>query len=348
MPRVAIEAKGIGLDLFKFLFRIFIILAVPAALALLTFLYMKEHLFDPMEVGNTKTVLVDIPANSSVGDIGDILKEKQIVKAGWVVSILATIRSRGGQIQSGEYELNKAMSPKDVLDKLVSGDSFKRKVETEPGQKIEEVAEALQHAGIIAEKDFTEACRKQDLLVRAGISAQSFEGYLFPNKYEFSKGTPVARIIWKMLEEGENVWKPEYTAKAEELQLSRHEVLTLASLLLAETTIESEMAIISGVFHNRMENLMKLKSKPALLYGLGDFEGEWTEDQYLDAENLYNTFAQYGLPPGPINNPGIKAIEAALFPKEHQFLFFANDGAGGHLYAENLREFNDIQLKLGR
>lgn len=319
---------------------------MPLALALLTFFYMKSNLFDAIETGNRKKIIVEIPANASVGDIGEILKERGIVKAAWVINVLSTIRGKGGRIRAGEYELNKAMTPKTVLDKLIAGDSFKRKVELLPGDTIEKIAEALQLAGIIEKTEFEQGCRKQDLLIRAGISAQSFEGYLFPKTYEFAKGTSVARIIWKMLEEGETLWKPEYTSQAEELQLSRHEILTLASLIGAETSIASEMPIISGVFHNRLENLMKLKSEPALRYGLGKTDNALQSEQVEDVENLYNTFAQYGLPPGPINNPGVQEIEAALFPKEHQYLFFTADRAGGHLFAENLREFNEILKKL--
>ena len=103
------------------------------------------------------------------------------------------------------------------------------------------------------------------------------------------------------------------------------------------------MPAIAGVYHNRLMNLMKLQSEASVRYGLKDPEAKLAQKQLDDATNPFNTFAHYGLPPGPINNPDETAIKAALYYQEHQYLFFVKDGSGAHQFAETLKEYNRLK-----
>lgn len=334
------------MDFTKFLIRISLVLIIPIIAAITTFTFVKSYLFEATAPGDTSTILVEIPADASSEVIGQKLVDHKLLKAPWVLGLLAALRSDAASIKAGEYELQRSMTPRQVLAKLSSGQIFKRDITITAGETIWQVAEAFEKAGIVSKDEFLNACTDQQLLIRAGIKAESFEGYLYPGDYKFSRADSVARYIWRMLEEGEHVWKTEYTDRAEELKLTRHEVLTFASLLMAESGNPMEMPSIAGVYHNRLMNLMKLQSEASVRYGLKDPTITLTEAELEDATNPYNTFAHYGLPPGPINNPNEEAIKAVLSFQEHQYLFFIKDPSGGHQFAETLKDYTQLKSKL--
>jgi UPF0755 protein len=143
-----------------------------------------------------------------------------------------------------------------------------------------------------------------------------------------------------MLQEGEKRWKPEVNERAAQLGMTRHELLTLASIIEKESGNQREQPLISSVFHNRLRNGMKLESDPTVAYGIPDLNGQLLR-KHLETEHPYNTYINFGLPPGPICNPGETAIQAALYPTpDSQYLFFVADGQGGHVFSTTLAEHN--------
>ena len=143
-----------------------------------------------------------------------------------------------------------------------------------------------------------------------------------------------------MLEEGEKRWIPEFTERADLLRMSRHEVLTFASIVEKESGNTSEQPLVSSVFHNRLQQGMRLQSDPTVIYGVPNFDGNLTK-AHLETVTPYNTYTNPGLPPGPIANPGESAIRATLFPAQTNFLFFVADGKGGHVFSTTLAEHNE-------
>ena len=232
------------------------------------------------------------------------------------------------------------MTPKDVLGALVGGKILKRKITVKEGMSIWEIGPIVDQAGLLPRAEFDQAVTDPKLLVKAGISASSFEGYLYPDTYMLSKPITAQLIIWQMLEEGEKHWSAEFSDQAEKIKLSRHEILTLASIIEKETGQIEEMPTISSVFHNRLNQGMKLQSDPTVIYGIPNFNGNITKDD-LQRASPYNTYMNYGLPPGPIANPSDNAIRAALFPKETTYLFFVGNGHGSHEFATTLSEHNE-------
>ncbi len=331
------------MSLGKFLVRLGLILAIPMLAGVCTYFYMRSLFFEPIDLASTRLELVNVLEQHTIKDICRKLEDDGFVRKWWVISFLISIRAQSTEIQihPGEYELAKSMTPTEILNKLVSGNVFKREVVLEEGQSIWDLGKTFQNAGLISEKEFNAAVTDENLLVRAGITAASFEGYLYPGKYQFSRAQRVDRMIWSMFEEGEKHWPAEYSDQAAKLELNRHEVLTLASLVQAETTNAQDQVIIAGIFHNRLLNVMKIQSKPAVRYGLKEVKGELTDAQLADTSNPYNTFANYGMPPGPICNPGDNAIKSTLFYGEHQHLFFLPDGQGGFIYSDTLKEHNE-------
>ncbi len=324
----------------KVYLRLVVVLVVPILVAALTYLFMHRAFLEPVDPSNTKTELVEIEPEKTFREICKKIQSQNIIRHWWALEVLARVKKSDTAINAGEYELSPSMSPKDVLKKLVSGDVFKRKVLVKEGASIWEIGAVVQEAGLMPAEEFNKAVADAKLLAVAGLNASSFEGYLFPNTYNFSRPASAKTIIFTMLEEGEKQWPGEFTQRADELHLTRHEILTLASIIEKESGDPEEMPIISSVFHNRLNQGMKLQSDPTVIYGLKNFDGNLTKENLQDP-HPYNTYVNFGLPPGPIGNPGKTAVRAALFPKETSYLFFVANRKGGHVFSTTLQEHND-------
>jgi UPF0755 protein len=320
--------------------RIGIVLLVPLLIAIFTYRFMRGAFLEPLDPEKKDLILVEVEPEKSFREVCKLLQEKGVIRHWWSVEILARLRKSDRSINAGEYEVAPSMDPRAVLAKLVSGEVFKRKVVIKEGMSIWEIGTLVDHAGLISQQDFDNSIADPKLLAEAGISGPSFEGYLFPETYYFSRPTNARAIIWRMLEEGERHWPAEFSARADELQLGRHEVLTLASIIEKESGNVDEQPLISSVFHNRLSQGMKLQSDPTVIYGIPNFKGNLTKED-LQTPTPYNTYMSFGLPPGPIGNPGDSAIKAALYPRDSTYLFFVADGTGRHVFSTTLQEHNE-------
>ena len=329
--------------------RILFLLVVPIIVALSTYNALNRAFMDPVNPEDKTVKLIEIQPDKTFREICHVLAENGVIRYSWVLELLARMKRIDTGISAGEYELSPNMTPLEILGKLVSGKVFKRAVMIREGVSIWAVGQIVEDAGLLKREDFNKAVADSRLLGLAGISAQSFEGYLFPETYHFSKPTTAKNIIFTMLEEGERRWPMEYTKRADELHLTRHEVMTLASVIEKESGNFEEQPIISSVFHNRLAQGMRLQSDPTVIYGIPNFNGNLTKDD-LQAPTPYNTYVNFGLPPGPICNPGNSAIRAALFPAETKFLFFVGNGQGSHVFSVTLQEHNEAvrQYQLGK
>lgn len=301
----------------------------------------------PVDPNNTDKVVVEIMSGQAFKDICKDLETKKLVKHWWALDLISRIKKQHQQIKAGEYELSPSMTPKEILAKFVSGDVLRRMVTLKEGSTIKDIGAALEKAGLVSQAEFEVAATDATLLSLAGINSQSFEGYLFPETYAFVRPADLKHIIWTLLEQGERNWPKEYTARADELGLSRHEILTLASIIEKESGNVDEQPMVSSVFHNRLSKGMKLQSDPTVIYGLKDFNGNLTRAD-LDNPHTYNTYAHFGLPPGPIANPGKTAIRAALYPAKSEYLYFVADGNGSHIFSATLQEHNEAVNKYQR
>jgi len=182
-----------------------------------------------------------------------------------------------------------------------------------------------------------------------GIAGRSLEGYLFPDTYFFPRNTEIERIIQTLLDRFNAVYSPEWTDRSRRVGLTRHEVVTLASIIEKETGVAEERARISSVFHNRLKKGMRLQSDPTVIYGIKNFNGNITRE-HLNTPTPYNTYQIGGLPPGPIASPGRAALWAVLFPEETDFLYFVARGDGTHQFSKSLAEHNQAvrRYQLGK
>lgn len=322
------------------LIRYVLFLLFPILVSVAVFKFMQTVFLTPIDAANKTPIFFEIAPGTPFRLIAQDLEKKGLVKYWWSVELLGRIRKDSGIINTGEYELSQAMTSLEILQKLASGETFKRRITIKEGMSIWAIGPIVEDAGLVSRAEFDRALVDPQLLSFFGVNAQSFEGYLFPETYFYSKPVTAKQILQKMVEEGRRAWVDRYQRRADVMGLSRHEVLTIASIVEKESAVPTEQPIVSSVVQNRLKQGMKLQMDPTVIYGIPNFNGNLTKDD-LERPTPYNTYTNYGLPPGPIGNPGRGAIDATLFPSDTKFLYFVADGSGGHYFSATLAEHNE-------
>jgi UPF0755 protein len=258
--------------------------------------------------------------------------------------LFAYIKGYEKRIKAGEYLLSSAMSPKEILEIVVNGKVRLHRLTVPEGYNLRQIARIVAEAGFGTEADFLRAATDTDQVHMKGIDSETFEGYLFPDTYYFPKGVRPEDIISIMVKRFWTIFKPEWKKRAEVLGFSIHQIVTFASIIEKETGAAFERPIISSVFHNRLKRRMRLQSDPTVIYGIKDFDGNLTR-KHLSQKTPYDTYRINGLPPGPIANAGIEAIEAALYPADTKFLYFVSKKDNTHKFSANIRDHNNAVRK---
>jgi UPF0755 protein len=252
---------------------------------------------------------------------------------------LARWRKVADRVRAGEYDLGGRHTPDEILALLVAGRVKQYPFTVPEGLTCREIATRFAAAGFGTEDDFLAATRDPQLLARLAIADGDLEGYLFPETYQWHRGMTARALVEAMVAAAEAVWTPERRQAAAALGLTLHQALTLASIIEKETGQAAERALISGVFHNRMKRHMRLQSDPTVIYGVTAFAGNLTRS-HLETDTPYNTYTRAGLPPGPIANPGLASIDAALHPADTQALYFVSRNDGSHQFSTTVDEHN--------
>jgi peptidoglycan lytic transglycosylase G len=298
---------------------------------------------------NPAEQVVDVKSGERFQSFSDVLRERGIIEHPTKFRLLARFKGYDKKIKAGEYVLSSAMTPNKILEIMVQGKVLLHRLTIPEGYNLQQVAQAVFTAGFGTEIDFLKAATDPDLVRTQGIDAETFEGYLFPDTYYFLKGTLPEKVISSMAKRFWSVWTPEWKEQAKSMGLTVHQVVTLASIVEKETGIAAERPVISSVFHNRLNRKMRLESDPTVIYGIKDFNGNITRKD-LATSTPYNTYTISGLPPGPISNTGVEAIEAVLYPADTEFLFFVSRKDRTHQFSTNIRDHNRAVRKyqLGR
>ncbi|MEN8687044.1 MAG: endolytic transglycosylase MltG, partial [Desulfuromonadales bacterium] len=222
---------------------------------------------------------------------------------------------------------------------LVAGDIRRFQVTIPEGFNLREIAVRLAETGIGTAEDFLAPCYDPGFIKELAIEADSLEGYLFPETYTYTSSSTVRQLLRAMVDQLNRHFSPAMLERAAALQMNRHELLTLASIIQKEAGNVMEMPLISAVFHNRLKRGIALQADPTVIYGIADFDGNLTR-KHLATPTPYNTYRKRGLPPGPIASPGLFALRAAANPAKTKALYFVARGDGTHEFSETLREHN--------
>jgi UPF0755 protein len=283
--------------------------------------------------------VVTIPAGQDFGSITSRLRAAGLIQSPLKFRWLARLKGYDKRVQAGEYVLTAAMTPLAILEVLVAGEVRLHRLTVPEGYDLRQIAGLVEAAGLARGDSFMEAASDGSLARALDIEAESFEGYLFPDTYLFPRSITPQKIITTMVNRFWSVFKPQWAARARELDFSIHEIVTLASIIEKETGAAFERPLIASVFHNRLRRNMRLETDPTVIYAIDNFDGNLTR-KHLNTPTPYNTYIIRGLPPGPIANPGLASIEAALFPAETPYLFFVAKQDRTHYFSSNLAEHN--------
>lgn len=296
--------------------------------------YAKHH--DRLASGEKREgQIVRIEPQLGVSQIAQRLKEKGIIRNPWFFSMAAFLRGSATKLKAGDYSFTPGMSLFQILRRLEKGEIAYYPATIPEGYTMREIARLLGSLDLADSERFLRLCRDPEVLQRYGIKAPSLEGYLFPDTYYLLKGMKEEEIIGRMVHRFFQVFTPEKQRLARKTGMSRHQAVTLASLIEAETPQGEERYLVSSVFHRRLRIRMPLQCDPTVLYALSEKNGrrERLTRRDLSYRSSYNTYLHPGLPPGPICNPGAASLEAAVAPASSPYLYFVSKGNGTHYFS---------------
>jgi UPF0755 protein len=291
-----------------------------------------------------REVTVEISRGTSFAETADILDEAGLLRHKEWFSLLAFITGASKQIKAGEYDLRSSMTPMTVLKRLVEGKIKEYYVFIPEGFTLSQIADRLEDQGLAEREVFISLAFDDGLLSSLGIEGESAEGYLFPDTHTLNKSMGEEGMIRFMVRQFRRVVTPDMLERAKELNLTEKEMVTLASIIEKEGGAKGEKPLVSAVFHNRLKRGMRLQSDPTVIYDIEDFDGNLRKAD-LEKKTPYNTYRIQGLPPGPICNPGLEAIKAALYPAPVDYLYFVSKNNGSHHFSSNLVDHNRAVLK---
>ena len=311
---------------------------------------VDEMFFAPMDAQDDTPVAFEVASGSSLSTVSSNLEKAGLIHNHTVFKYMADFMGMGQKIQSGDYELSRAMSATEILDQLVSGDGkpLTTTITIIPGWTVEDVADYLVEKKVLSSPDeFLELCRTgesyagyyfiEDVLALDDVRERKYalEGYLSPNTYEIYTSSSADTIVRRLLSQTEAAYLLSYDERAQELGMTMDEVFTLASMIEKEAK-KADFAKVSAVFHNRLKLGMTLDSDVTVKYASGSQKMYLNSDD-LSVESAYNTYRNKGLPVGPVCNPSMDAVVAALYPDEQyvaqKYLYFCStDPDSGELH----------------
>lgn len=320
---------------------------------------VDEMFFAPTDSQNQEVVSFSVKSGSSLSAVSKNLEAAGLIHNHTVFKYMADFMGMGQKIQSGDYELTRAMSATEILDQLISGDGkpLTMKITIIPGWTVEDVANYLVEIKVLSSADeFLSLCKSGETyngyyfieeVMKTGTVSQrkyALEGYLSPNTYEIYTSSSADTLIKRLLTQTEAAYLSGYDERAQELGLTMDEVFTLASMIEKEAKT-SDFAKVSAVFHNRLKAGMTLGSDVTVKYVSGSQKMS-LNDSDLAVDSPYNTYTHKGLPVGPICNPSMDAVVAALYPDEQyvaqKYLYFcsAEPESGKLVFSKTLEEHN--------
>jgi UPF0755 protein len=294
--------------------------------------------------GSGKMVTVRVERGLTSSDIAKLLAREGLIRSEFAFRAAARLSGVQDGLKAGTYSLSSRMGTLGILEALAEGRVERVRFTIPEGYRLTEIASLLQRKSLVSRARFLALATGQveGFRVDAGSMELSgnLEGYLFPDTYEVELGVPEEAIIAAMVCRFAEVVLPEYaTDDAAEAArgLGLHGVLTIASMVEREARLPEDRPVVAAVFYNRLRRHMPLQSCATVQYALGTWKERLTFDD-LKVDSPYNTYIVPGLPPGPISSPGLSSIRAALHPADVEYLYFAADDNGGHVFSRTFRE----------
>lgn len=283
---------------------------------------------------------VEVRRGQNTATILEKLQKAGVLRDQWVPLVYMKIFRRNDSLKAGVYQFDKALSPVDVIDKLVRGEVILKTITVREGLDRFAIARLFAAEGLGSEEEWNRVTGESDLIRDLAPDAGSLEGYLFPDTYKFDPGTTATTIVTAMVANFRKNWGSELATIT--TGLTPHETVTLASIVETEARLPQERPIVASVYINRVRRRMLLGADPTVIYAM-KLAGRWNGNirkTDLQMESPYNTYRTPGLPPGPIANPGLASLRAAAAPATTPYLYFVARNDGSHVFATNNDEHN--------
>jgi UPF0755 protein len=303
--------------------------------------------FGPYRGFRTET-FVEIEHGASSREIARQLATEGVVRSRWAFSAIRALHPRA-TLQAGEYRFGSAQTPWQVFEKIRRGEIFYEDFTVPEGSNIFDIASLLGRSDMVDPDEFLKAAANPSVIRDLDPVAPTLEGYLFPSTYRLTHNTTGKQLCDAMTHDFRKQWM---LLGGQAMAAETHKIVTLASLIEKETAISQERPLVAAVFANRLRLSMPLQCDPTTVYAaLLDkrYRGVIHKSDLASA-NPYNTYTHSGLPPGPIANPGIASLKAALHPAETDYLYFVakTDGSGSHHFSAKLLEHEKAALAYHR
>ena len=288
---------------------------------------------------------VSVITGSTLGEISKQLYEKKIISNEQMFRWAVQVMGKEKEIPVGTFQLVDTQSNYDIIKQLVYGSPELIKVRLLEGWSVKQIAAHLNEVMGFELDEILDISKDYHFLKKHNIKASTIEGYLFPDTYLFFNGDTPTSVLDNVVSEYKNFWRDAFRDRARELNMTEHEVVTLASIIEGEAIYDKERPTISGVYHNRLNRGMRLQADPTIQYIIEDGPRRLL-NRDLRIDSPYNTYKHKGLPPGPINSPGAQSLKAALYPEENEYLFFVARGDGYHTFTTNEKDHNNAKKQL--
>jgi len=308
-----------------------------------------QGIYLPKSLLGGKTINFTVEKGDGAKKIAHTLQKEGIIKQASLLRAYVYIKKTAGNLRAGEYELSSTMNIPQIVEKFISGDVIKEQITIIEGWNLKDISSYLEEKGIYQKEEFSKAVNKDfsqefDFL-KDKPKSSGLEGYLFPDTYQVVKGENAEEFVGRTLQNFGKKLTDDLRQEIKRQNKTIFEIITMASVLEKEVKTKEDKEIVSGIFWKRIKEKMPLQSCATIAYIKG--ENQW---QYSYAntriESPYNTYLNLGLPFGPISNPGIDSIKAAIYPKETEYNFFLTDPETGKtIFSKTYEEHNANKSK---
>ena len=301
--------------------------------------WLAKSLYTPYQGFPGTSVEVEIPSGAGLGLIASRLAEQGVIPSKTAFYWAARLTGRGTGFKHGLYRLEGRHKALEVMDILQEGREQLVKVTIPEGTRMRDIFALFEAAGVKNEGRYDQWSHNREFIASLGLpeTPVSLEGFLFPETYLVSRKAEERTILKSMVQMFKTKLPPDYEAQARAVGLSWYEAITLASIVEKETGRVAEQPTVASVFHNRLKKGMRLQTDPTVIYGVADYKGNITK-KHLTTFSPYNTYLIPGLPPTPIANPGLGALQAVVHPAVTAYLYFVGKGDGSHLFSTNFKD----------
>jgi UPF0755 protein len=323
-----------------------VVLAIAAAAAAGGVLWFQINIRRPLTNPSTELVIEE---GSSAAGVLRTLHEHGLLPSTAAGRLYLALRARDRSFRFGYYTIPAGSRPVDTIETILDGRVMMLSVTIPEGSLATTISGLMVEAGVGNAADWAAIIDRTDWIRDLAPDAVSLEGFLFPDTYRFAVGLAPETAARHLVDRFREVWEESSSVVAEPWG-TPYEIVTLASLVEAETSVPQERSRVAGVFLNRLRIGMLLQCDPTVVYGLmrrGEWQGRLLRRHWL-LDDVYNTYRYPGLPPGPINSPGRASIVATIQPETHEYLYFVARPDGGHTFSKTLKEHNRAVAVLRR